>query len=82
MARWWGKYFQKIHRKWKPFQEKNYRYYPCPGCMIHRSIIGAERGRRLFLKYEAYPQKAHELYWKTHPIEYKKLLEIVNSKSK
>lgn len=82
MLRWWGKYFQKVNTKWKPFQKSNYKYYPCPGCMAHRSIIGDERGRRLFLKYVDYPQKAHKLYWNTHIDEYKKLLEIANSKIK
>jgi hypothetical protein len=49
---------------------------------MHREILGEERGRRLFLKYVEYPQKAHHLYWRTHPAEYKKLLEIIDSRKR
>lgn len=80
MVRWWGKYFQKVHGKWKPFQKAHWKYYPVPGCMTHREILGEERGRRLFLKYVDYPQSAHGLYWRSHPAEYKKLLEIIDSR--
>lgn len=78
--RWWGKYSQKVLGKWKPFERASYKYYPVPGCMTHREILGEERGRRLFLKYVDYPQKAHDLYWRTHPQEYSALLEKVKKK--
>lgn len=81
MVRWWGKYFQKVHGKWKPFQKANWKYYPCPGCNMHAEIIGAARAETLFRKYcDKYPQTAYNLYWRSHPSEYKKLMELVNKR--
>lgn len=82
MAKWWGKYFQKVHGKWKPFERIHYKYYPCPGCITHESIIGPERAQLLFRKYSNYPQKSHALYWKTHPLEYTRLIKKFNDKKR
>lgn len=80
MSVFWNRKTYKAYRytvgtKWKPFQKRSWKYYPCPGCMSHREVIGAERGRRVFLKYVNYPQKACALYWKTHQAEYRAMLE-------
>lgn len=78
MMHWWGKYVQKINSKWKPYEKLRWKYYPCPGCILHYEIIGAQRAKQLFNKYNRYPQKAQALYWRSHPGEYKKLIEIIN----
>lgn len=79
MSRWWGKYFQKIHGKWRPFEKARYKYYPCPGCLLHKEIIGEKRGEVLFNKYcNKRPQSSYALYWRSHPEEYKRLLEIID----
>jgi hypothetical protein len=77
---WWKPYSQKVLGKWKPFQKAHWKYYPCPGCMMHREIVGDRRGRILFLHFVDRPQKAHDLYWKTHPAEYNSLMKLVDKR--
>lgn len=57
-----------------------WHYYPVPGCMTHREIIGATRGRLLFTHFFDRPQKSHNLYWRSHPAEYKALLELIEKR--
>lgn len=71
----YGKYSQKVLSKWKPFEKKNWKYYPCPGCILHSSIVGRRRGDVLFRNYVERPQTSHHLYWRTHPVEYKTLID-------
>lgn len=71
-------YCQRVLCKWKPFRKANWKYYPVPGCNAHKEIVGTRRGGVLFERYQNRPQTAHGLYWRTHPAEYKALLDIVN----
>lgn len=71
----YGKFFQKVFSKWRPFQRKNYKWNPTPGCIPHRNIVGHAKAELLFSKYADRPQKAINLYWRTHPAEYKAMLD-------
>lgn len=77
----YGKYFQKVHCKWKPF-EKLKKYYPCPGCIAHSRVIGRRRAEILFRHYvkDNVPRAAHRLYWKSHPAEYQSMLSVIHRK--
>jgi hypothetical protein len=76
----YGRYFQRIHSKWRPYEHRR-KYCPCPGCINHSAVIGERRAEVIFHKYVDYPQKAHSLYWRTHPTEYAAMLKIINKKS-
>lgn len=69
------KYFQKVHGKWKPYERKR-KYYPCPGCISHETIVGSRKANNLFRKYSKLKRKAHSLYWKVHKAEYGQLHKI------
>jgi len=73
------RYFNKINTKWKPFElrrEKDRISAICPGCISHRKIVGERRGNLLFERYcQKRSQAAYKLYWRSHPEEYKALME-------
>lgn len=70
------KYSQKVFSKWKPFEKESYKYYPVPGCKPHREILNNDaRGKLLFDRYVNRPQLSHNLYWRTHPVEYKRMID-------
>ena len=50
-----------------------HHYAPVPGCLLHK--VSPRRQTLLFDHYVDRPQKSHSLYWRTHPLEYKALLE-------
>lgn len=66
----YGRYFQKCHSKWSPRQKLTWKYYPVPGCLGHRKIVGERRGEILFDHFCNRPQASHGLYWRTHRSEY------------
>jgi hypothetical protein len=76
----YGRYFQKVHGKWKPFEKLTYKYYPVPGCNGHRAIVGERRGKVLFRHFCDRPQASHGLYWRSHPAEYEAFLKHIGAK--
>lgn len=72
-------FMHRVGTKWKPFEKASWRYYPTPGCISHRKIVGERRGEILFRGFFDRPQKAARLYWKSHPDEYKKLMESLKT---
>ena len=50
-------------------------YFPVPGCIPH--AIHPRRSEILFDHYVERPSKSHTVYWRSHPAEYKVLLENV-----
>ena len=57
-----------------------FHWYPCPGCNMHKDIIGIRRGEILFNKYHKLGNKAHLIYWRTHPKEWNEILRKVGRK--
>lgn len=51
-----------------------WHWYPCPGCNMHKEIVGERRGEILFKRYSGRhstrEHKSHLLYWRTHPKEW------------
>lgn len=78
--RWWSKYSQKVLGKWKPFQQRNWKYYPVPGCMGHCEIVGTRRGKILFNHFVKRPQASHGLYWRSHNNEYIAFLKHIKAR--
>jgi hypothetical protein len=55
--------------KWTARDKRCFHWYPCPGCNGHGRIVGARRARILFERYQKLDNKAHLVYWRTHPKE-------------
>lgn len=51
-----------------------FHWYPCPGCIMHKAIIGDRRSEILFERYHKLSNKAHLVYWRSHPEEWRQLL--------
>ena len=65
--------------KYKMYQKSplrvtiSYKYHPCPGCFLHDH----SRAEILFDHFAERPQKSYGLYWRSHPREYKAILDKI-----
>jgi len=55
-----------------------YKYHPCPGCALHDHA----RGKIIFNHFIDRPQKSWTVYWRSHPQEYKAMLEGIAKRKK
>lgn len=58
-------------------EKLTWKWYPCPGCFAHSDIVGTRRGNILFESFQKRPQKSYLVYWRSHPDEYRQLMESV-----
>mgnify|MGYP006871747108 FL=1 len=65
----------KMHQKTSPFWKLVWKWYPCPGCVMHD--VNPRRQEILFEHYHKRPQKSWMIYWRSHPLEYQQLLESI-----
>lgn len=52
-----------------------FHWYPCPGFIGH--MVSKRKRHILFEHYNQRPQKSWLVYWRSHPFEYKKILNEV-----
>lgn len=61
-----------------------WHWYPTPGCLMHADIIGKHRAEILFRRYcgsiRLGDRKANLIYWRSHPQEWKEILQKVYQK--
>jgi hypothetical protein len=50
-------------------------WYPCPGCQLHR--ISKQKRKLLFSRFHPRPQASWLVYWRSHPTEFKEMLEAM-----
>ncbi len=55
-----------------------WKWYPCPGCDLHN--VSKQKRTLLFNRFHARPHKAWLIYWRSHPTEFKALLDAVKPK--
>ena len=56
--------------KWTVRDKLCFHWYPCPGCSYHELLVGERRAGILFERYQKLDNKAHLIYWRTHPKEW------------